>query len=98
MGFSLADYARRSFGVYQEEPYEIVWKFDKIAAPRAREFSFHPTQKFEERKDGSLIVRFTAGGIVEMAWHLYMWGDHVTVLEPKGFMDLAKRFKKSALP
>lgn len=96
--FSLADYARRSFGVYQEEPYEVVWKFDKIAAARAREFAFHPTQVLEEQKDGSLIVRFTAGGAVEMAWHIYMWGDHLKVLQPKGFTALAKKLREGALP
>src|SRR3546814_7773672 len=37
-GFSLADYAARSFGVYQDpEQYsEVVWRFAPAAAGRAR--------------------------------------------------------------
>lgn len=97
-GFSLADYAQRSFGVYQEEPFEVAWQFDKVAAPRAREFAFHPTQTFEELDDGSLVVRFKAGGTVEMAWHLEMWGEHVTVMEPKDFASEARRLREKALP
>lgn len=96
--FSLSEYAQRSFGVYQEEPFEVTWKFDKVSAPRAKEFLFHPTQKFEEQDDGSLIVRFKAGGTVEMSWHLYMWGEHVSVLKPKGFASTARYLREKALP
>ena len=48
----------------------------------AREFLFHPTQIQEEQPDGSLIVRFHAGGRREMDWHLYTWGDAVEVIQP----------------
>jgi predicted DNA-binding transcriptional regulator YafY len=36
----------------------------------------------EEEPDGSLVVRFRAGGLLEMAWHLFTWGDQVEVVEP----------------
>ena len=36
----------------------------------------------EENADGTLTVRFTAGGIDEMCWHLVTWGESVTVEEP----------------
>ncbi len=81
--FSLKAYAERSFGVFQEEPFDVVWRFDKEVAKEAAEFLFHPTQKFEPQKDGSLIVRFRAGGAQEMAWHRYTWGTHVEALEPR---------------
>ena len=54
--FSLKAYAERSFGVFQEEPFDVVWRFDKEVAEEAAEFLFHPTQKIEPQKDGSLIV------------------------------------------
>ena len=31
--------------------------------------------------DGTLAVRFTAGGIDEICWYLVTWGDSVTVRE-----------------
>ncbi|WP_209427747.1 WYL domain-containing protein [Pararhodobacter sp. SW119] len=34
------------------------------------------------KPDGGLIVTFAASGMVEMAWHLYKWGDEVEVIEP----------------
>ena len=62
---------------------DVVWKFTRKAAVDAREFVFHPTQVMEPQPDGSLIVRFRAGGLQEMAWHLFTWGDHVEVVKPK---------------
>lgn len=88
--FSLKEYAERSFGAFQEEPFDVVWKFSPAAAPDAREFLFHPTQTLEEQPDGSLIVRFHAGGALEMSWHLFTWGDEVEVLEPVNFWDRVK--------
>lgn len=81
--FSLKDYAERSFGVFQEEPVDVVWQFSPQAAADAREFLFHPNQVMEAQPDGSLTVQFRAGGLLEMSWHLFTWGDQVSVLEPK---------------
>ena len=36
----------------------------------------------EENADGTLTVRFTAGGIDEMCWHLVTWGESVTIEQP----------------
>lgn len=83
--FSLQDYATQSFGVFQEEPIDVIWKFTPEAAADARDFLFHPTQRMEGQPDGSLIVSFRAGGLREMAWHLYTWGEAVEVIEPKFF-------------
>jgi predicted DNA-binding transcriptional regulator YafY len=80
--FSLRAFSERAFGVYQEPPQDIVWRFTLEAAPSARNYEFHPTQQLEQQPDGGLIVRFHAGGLLEMCWHLYTWGDAVTVLAP----------------
>jgi predicted DNA-binding transcriptional regulator YafY len=61
-GFSLQAYAERSFGVFQEKPFDVIWRFSPKAAADARQFLFHPTQVLEDQPDGSLIVRFRAGG------------------------------------
>ena len=82
--FDLRSYAERSFGVFQEEPVEVALRFDAGAAQDARAFRFHPSQTAAENGDGSLTVRFRAGGIEEMCWHLVTWGESVTVERPDG--------------
>ena len=81
-GFDLRRYAERSFGTFQEKPVQVVLRFDPAAARDASAFLFHPTQTIEEHPDESVTVRFKAGGIDEMCWHLFTWGDSVTVERP----------------
>jgi predicted DNA-binding transcriptional regulator YafY len=81
--FSLRDYAQRSFGVFQENPVDVVLRFAPTAAIDAREFLFHPTQVLQPQPDGSLIVQFHAGGLLEMSWHLFTWQGQVEILRPE---------------
>jgi predicted DNA-binding transcriptional regulator YafY len=93
--FSLEAFSRRSFGVFQEEPFQVVWRFSPRAAADAEDFLFHPEQEVEKQKDGSLIVRFVAGGALEMCWHLYTWGEDVEVLEPERLRKLVNDHRRS---
>ena len=81
--FDLKEFVARCFGVFDEPSVDVVWKFNPEAAPLARQFVFHHTQTLEDQPDGSLLVKFHAGGLLEMAWHLMNWGQHVEVIEPK---------------
>ena len=80
--FDLHRFSRRSFGTFQEEPVAVVLRFAASVAEDVAEFVFHPDQTVEPNDDGSLTVRFTAGGIEEMSWHLVTWGTAVTVEQP----------------
>lgn len=96
-GFTLSDYAARSFGVWQDNDQyaEVVWRFTPDAADRAAGFQFHPRQVLEPQDDGSLIVRFNAAGWLEMAWHLYQWGDKVEVLAPAALRAMVHDHRRS---
>ena len=88
-GFDLQRYAAEAFGLYHEnEPYDVAWRFSPEVAETAEEFQFHPDQVGERQPDGSLMVRFHASGLLEMAWHLYIWGDQVEVLKPKRLAEM----------
>lgn len=92
-GFKIKDYAAQSFGVFQEDPFEVVWRFNEEAAEDAKAYLFHPTQTFEDQPDGSVVVRFRAGGAQEMVWHLFTWGDAVEVVEPAHLRELLQDWK-----
>lgn len=95
--FSLQKFAERSFGVFQEEPFDVVWRFSHKAALDARHFLFHPTQVLEHQPDGSLLVRFRAGGALEMCWHLFTWGRDAEVLQPKRLRSLMLECTKAVV-
>ena len=80
--FDLRRYAKRSFGTFQERPVQVALRFSADVARDASAFLFHPDQKVTENEDGSLTVRFKAGGLGEMCWHLVTWQESVTVEQP----------------
>jgi predicted DNA-binding transcriptional regulator YafY len=54
-----------------------------------------------DEPDGSLLVRFRASGHLEMAWHLYTWGDSVQVIAPDRLRDMVEGHRRgdfTALP
>ena len=94
--FSLRSFASQSFGVFQERPAKVAWRFSAKAAPDAREFNFHPTQRLTEQPDGSLI-ELEAGGLLEMCWHLVTWGSEVEILKPKRLQRLMEQLLREGL-
>lgn len=81
--FDLNEYAMESFGAFHEEPFDVEWLFSADVADEAKNFIFHPKQKLIKNPDGTLTVKFKAGGRREMDWHLYTWGDKVKVIKPE---------------
>ena len=85
--FHLANWMQRSFGIWQEEVHDVVWRFTPEAAADARLYLFHPTQVMFDEPDGSLTVSFRAGGLREMCWHLFRWGSQVEIISPPELRD-----------
>lgn len=85
--FDLSAWIQRSFGIWQEEVYDVVWRFTPEAAEDARHYLFHPTQVMTDEPDRSLTVSFRAGGLREMCWHLFRWGDQVEIISPPELRD-----------
>jgi predicted DNA-binding transcriptional regulator YafY len=80
--FDLQDWLAESFGIWREEPQDVEWRFLPEVADEAAGYVFHPRQTTERLEDGSLIVRFRAGGRQEMQWYLARWEGKVEVRSP----------------
>lgn len=82
-GFSLQDYADQSFGIFHDDTEDVVLRATPSGAEDALRWRFHANQSIEARADGSVIVRFRASGMLELAWHLFTWGDKIEILAPQ---------------
>jgi len=60
----------------------VVLRIKPASAEGALRWRFHSDQTLDRQADGSVIVRFRASGMRELAWHLFTWGDQVEVLAP----------------
>lgn len=98
--FDLARFSALAFGSFHSDAeYGLVeWRFTPEAAPVARQFVFHPEQVMVEETDGALTVRFNASGHLEMAWHLYQWGDQVEVLTPDALREMVAAHRRADFP
>ena len=90
-GFDLREFAKKSFGVFQGEIYNVKLNFDATAAEDASNYNFHPTQKGKWEKDRSYTVTFKASGDKHIIWNLFKWGDTVKIIAPK---ELKKKYKE----
>lgn len=87
-GWSLQEFASRSFGVWQNRQYKVALRFSAAAAKDAKQFLFHPTQRLTEEEEGTLHVTFTASGLREMAYHFFSWGPEVTIIAPTELREM----------
>ncbi len=87
-GFDLSVFASQSFGIYQDAIEDVVLRVTPQGAAEARAWRWHPTQTLEDQADGGVVVRFSASGMRELAWHLFSWGDQVTILQPGRLKDV----------
>ena len=83
IGFDLETYANRSFGIYQDAVEEVRLQILPHGAEEVKGWLFHPTQELSPTSDGGYLVSFRSGGMRELAWHLFTWGDKVRILAPE---------------
>ena len=95
--FSLQAYADESFGIYQDDTHDVVLKIAPHGAEDALRWRVHARQRVEPMGDGSVIVRFRASGMRELAWHLFTWGDKAQVVEPQALKDMLRAELEVAL-
>ncbi len=87
-GFSLQNYADQSFGIFHDDTEDVVLRVTPAGARDALRWRFHANQVIEAQPDGSVIVRFRASGMLELAWHLFTWGSNVEIVAPRVLRSL----------
>lgn len=87
--WDLDAWLRQSFGIWREDDHDVVLRVLPDAVSRASQWRFHPAQTVE-RECGSLIVRFRAGGLRELAEHLFTWGGDVVIEEPAALREVMR--------
>lgn len=95
--FSLTEYSNNSFGVYQEDPIDIVLEFDKSVANNVLNYHFHPTQKIKQLKNENVQVEFKSGGTYAICQELFKWGCSVQIKKPVELKDYYKQYLSDVL-
>jgi predicted DNA-binding transcriptional regulator YafY len=91
--FSLDDFLRPSFGVFQGELVKVKVWFSPDVAGYIREKVWHESQVIKSLKDGSLTFEAEVAGTEEVKFWVMGWGAQARVLEPE---SLAKAIRSEA--
>ncbi|MDB5454856.1 MAG: DNA-binding transcriptional regulator [Caulobacter sp.] len=87
-GFSLQAFADESFGIYHGQVEDVVLRIRPDRAEDALRWRFHSNQSVAPQPDGSVVVSFRASGMLELAWHLFTWGDAVEIVGPESLKGI----------
>ena len=85
--FNLDDWLADGFGIWREEPRDVVLRIFADSVARARQWRFHPRQTVSEQPDGTLLISFRAGGLREIADHLFQWAGEIEIVSPEELQD-----------
>jgi predicted DNA-binding transcriptional regulator YafY len=86
-----------AWDIVADQPLEeIVIRFSKESAARAKETRWHPSQTIEEQPDGSLIWRARVSGLLEIRSWVLTWGEGAEVLRPDALRDDMARTHQAA--
>ena len=80
--WTLDERLAQSVGVFTGDAHDIVLRVRPHGVFEARQWRFHPAQEIEEAGD-ELLIRFHAGGLRELAEHLFVWGDKIRIEAPE---------------
>jgi predicted DNA-binding transcriptional regulator YafY len=87
--FDAAERLGTAWGVSDEDSVHVRLRFhDAVAAKRARESQWHPSQHEERNMDGTTDFTFDVNGLLEITPWIPSWGGAVEALEPP---DLRQR-------
>jgi predicted DNA-binding transcriptional regulator YafY len=73
---------RKAFGIVEEEAVPVRVRFSPVVAHAVRDRVWHPTQRVRKEKDGSVVISFEAGGVMEILSWVLSYGRHAEILGP----------------
>lgn len=81
--FDLKIYFGNAWAVYRgDKSYDVEIRFSPDAASLVTETTWHPTQKTERHRDGSVTLRFVVDGLHEILYWVLAWAGRATVKQP----------------
>lgn len=87
-GFELSKYLAPSWGIYDEDPVEVVVRFPlKVRELLERKAKWHPSERRKVLDDGGIELTFTVAGVQEIKRWVYSWLPWAEVVSPQWFRE-----------
>jgi|ERR1700728_238930 len=89
--FDFERFTQSAFNVVWGDPQQVKIRFSPDQAPFVEERSWHPSQKIEKRRDGSIILTLQVANLWEVQRWLIGFGSDALVLEPRELKQQIER-------
>lgn len=87
--WDLDHWMAQSFGIWREDDHDVVLRVLPSGVERELAWRFHLTQAVAEDGD-TFVVQFRAGGLREIAEHVFGWGGDVVIEAPKALLRVMR--------
>ncbi len=96
--FSMDDYFKTGWHIITYgDPVDVNLWFSKEVARWITRKKWHPSQKVITNKDGSIVLKVTVNGTMELKRWLFQWGPECEVLSPPEFRkEVAEELRSAA--
>lgn len=96
-GFDAGQALEGAFGLVAEPPMEVEVRFSAKVAHAIRDRVWHRSQEIVDWPDGGVLLKFRAGGKMEILSWVLSYGAHAEVLAPKELREeIGKIVRKAA--
>jgi predicted DNA-binding transcriptional regulator YafY len=86
-GFHAGQELQEAFGIVAEPPMEVAIRFSPVIGHAIKDRVWHVSQQISEEADGSVLLKFRAGGKMEILAWLLSYGAHAELLSPAHLRD-----------
>jgi predicted DNA-binding transcriptional regulator YafY len=80
--FDLVKFGNTAFASFEGQQEDIVLHVLPGGMDDFKNYRFHSSQTVQDHPEGGVLVRFRASGMLELAWHLFTWGNKIEIVEP----------------
>ena len=96
--FNFNTFIGSSFGIMTEDTeHSVKISFNETLAPYITERQWHPKQKIQHQKDGSVVLTFNTNSLFEVKRWVLSWGAGARVLEPESLIQQIQEDLKGML-
>jgi len=88
--FNLEDFLKDNFGIWHEDPVDVVIRFDSAVSNSIQERTWHHSQRIEPIENGGLELSMHVGPSEELIAWILRWGIHAEVLHPESIRQRIK--------
>jgi len=81
----------------EDTEHSVKISFNETLAPYITERQWHPKQKIQHQKDGSVVLTFNTNSLFEVKRWVLSWGAGARVLEPESLIQQIQEDLKGML-